>query len=53
MKVLDVRRVISGHREYFADFGHFTDLGAATMAGLIGDAVLTIHPRPRLTEPLR
>lgn len=35
--VVDVAAAMSGHREWFADFSHFTDKGAAIIAGLIAD----------------
>lgn len=33
--LVDLARVMSGRKEYFADFVHFTDEGAATVAGIV------------------
>ncbi|HVH09641.1 MAG TPA: hypothetical protein VM736_07580 [Gemmatimonadales bacterium] len=35
--VVDAASALSGHREYFGDFVHFTNRGAGVMAGLIAD----------------
>ncbi len=37
--VVDVARAMSGHREWFGDFAHFTDQGAGVMAGVIADSL--------------
>jgi hypothetical protein len=37
--VVDVAAAMSGHREWFGDFTHFTDQGSAVVAGLIAQTL--------------
>ncbi len=37
--VVDVAAAMSGHREWFGDFTHFTDQGSGVVAGLIAQTL--------------
>ncbi len=46
--LVDLDHVLSGRPEYFADFAHFTDLGAAVVAGAIARTIADgPHQSPR------
>jgi hypothetical protein len=42
--VVKAADAMTGHREYFVDSAHFTDLGAGVLAGLVSRAVLSVTP---------
>ncbi len=41
--LLDVDRVLTGQRQYFADLVHFNDAGAGKMAELLASAIQNQH----------
>jgi lysophospholipase L1-like esterase len=48
--LIDADRVLSGHRELFADLFHFNDDGAAKMAQLLADQLPPLGPGDALTR---
>jgi hypothetical protein len=44
--LVDVADVMTGHRQWFADFTHFNDEGAGVIAGRVARAVEQIRVRP-------
>jgi hypothetical protein len=49
--VVDAANVIPGGPEYFADFVHFTDKGAKTMADLIANKIIEQLNQPDVNQP--
>ncbi len=42
--LVDLAREMSGHKQYFADFVHFTDQGAGVVAALLAKQLLSMPP---------
>src|SRR5204862_343647 len=38
--LIDTAAEVSGHREFFGDLVHFTDAGAARMAGVLAEGIM-------------
>jgi hypothetical protein len=53
LTVVDVAALMTGHREWFADFTHFDDDGAAVAAGSIARAVKSVRAPVRAPMPAR
>ena len=51
--VVDAASVLNGRREWFTDFSHFTETGAAVLGGVIADSVRALSRRAGLAGSVR